>query len=49
MVRAGRGEPVGRVATADLVGTPEVRALEKRFLSDAHQRDYESTFGHRPT
>ena len=41
--------PWGRVATADLVGTQEVRALEERFLSDAHQRDYETTFGHRPS
>ena len=41
--------PWGRVSTADLVGTPEVRALETRFLSDAHQRDYETTFGHQPS
>jgi 2-methylisocitrate lyase-like PEP mutase family enzyme len=41
--------PRGRVSTADLVGTPEVRALEKRFLADAHQRDYETTFGHEPS
>ena len=41
--------PWGRVATADLVGTPEVRALEERYLSGAHQRDYETTFGHQPT
>jgi len=41
--------PWGRVDTAELVGTPEVRTLEERFLSDVHRRDYETTFGHQPT
>ncbi len=37
------------MSTADLVGTPEVRALEERFVPQDQQRDYETTVGHRPS
>ncbi len=46
--RAQRGR-WGRAPTVDLVGTAEVRRIEKRFLPDAQQRNYNSTFGHRPS
>lgn len=41
--------PSGRAPTVELVGPSDVRRIEKAFLSDAGQRDYGATFGHRPS
>ena len=39
----------GRVDVPKLLGTDSVRELEEQFLPRSLQRDYEATFGHRPT
>ena len=43
-----RESPWGRAPSAELVGTPGLRALEQRFIPADQQRDYETTFGHDP-
>ena len=43
-----RASPWGRAPSAELVGTPGLRALEQRFIPADQQRDYETTFGHDP-
>ena len=43
-----RASPWGRAPSAELVGTPDLRALEQRFIPADQQRDYETTFGHDP-
>lgn len=43
------GGPWGRSPTVELVGTPEVRRLEEAFLPEVERRDYDVTFGHRPS
>ena len=41
--------PWGRAPSSELVGTPDLRALEERFIPATQQRDYDATFGHDPT
>jgi len=44
--RANRGT-WGRPDFAKLVGAPEIRALEEKYLPKAALRDYASTWGHK--
>ena len=43
--------PWGRAPSSELaaVGTPDLRALEERFIPATQQRDYDATFGRGPT
>lgn len=43
-----RSSPHGMANFAELTGLPQVRALETRFMPQDQQRDYETTWGHRP-
>lgn len=43
-----RNSPHGMASFAELTGLPKVRALETGFIPAEGQRDYETTWGHRP-
>lgn len=43
-----RSSPHGMASFAELTGLPKVRALETSFIPPEHQRDYDTTWGHRP-
>jgi 2-methylisocitrate lyase-like PEP mutase family enzyme len=43
-----RNGPHGMPSFAELTGLPKVRELEAAFIPPEHQRDYETTWGHRP-
>jgi 2-methylisocitrate lyase-like PEP mutase family enzyme len=46
--RAARSSaPWGRVQSSELVGLPDVMAIEQAYLPKSAQRDYDNTFGHR--
>ena len=42
-----RSSPHGAANFAELTGLPKVRALETKFIPADHQRDYDTTWGHR--
>ena len=42
-----RSGPHGVPSFAELTGLPKVRELEASFIPAEHQRDYDSTWGHR--